>query len=136
MATYPLKQVEHEGLIAPPPQVRLGDDGKVSVASIVSLNQTLASIIRHINSGLSVGAAGAGTQVGNFRNQWLVFLSPGTANVEFELPHGLGRAPIGFTTWFVDAAAVIYASRYGSWNKERILLKVNVASVNCVIELA
>ena len=136
MATYPMREVEHEGLIAPPPSVRLGADGKVSVESVVSLNQTLAAIVRHINTGLSIGTGAAGTKTGNFRNQWLVFLSPSSANTTIELPHGLGRTPLGFTTWFVDANAVIYAFNYGSWNRERILLRVSAAAVNCVIELA
>ena len=136
MANYRLREVEHEGLISVPAPVRLGADGKVTVGAIVALNQTLAAIVRHINGGLSVGTSQAGTKAGNFRNQWLVFTSPSGANTEFELPHGLLRVPIGFTTWFVNANAVIYASNYGSWNKERILLMCSGASVDCVIELA
>lgn len=134
--TYPIKKVEHSGLISPPAKIRLGKDGQITVESIVSLNQAIENLTKHINGGLSVGTAEEGTIVGNFNNQWLVFVSPSVADTEFELPHGLGRTPIGFTTWFVDKAAVVYVSRYGSWNKSRIFLKVNQGSVNCVIELA
>jgi len=136
MAVYKPKEVEHEGLLAPPVPIRLGKDGGITPGMIVSLNQTLTAIVSHINGGLSMGTAQAGTRTGNMRNQWLVFVSPGTADLEFELPHGLGRVPFGYTTWFVDKAAIVYASRYGSWNRERIFLKVNATSVNCILEVA
>jgi hypothetical protein len=136
MASYPLKAVEHAGLLAPPASIRLGHDGKIGPGAIVAINQTLAAIVNHINKGLSIGTSQAGTQTGNFQNQWLVFTSPSGANTEFELPHGLGRVPIGFTVWFVNKGAVVYASNFGSWNKERILLKCNTATTEVVLELA
>lgn len=136
MAEYKIKQVEHDGIIAPPSPIIRSIDGKINVESIVSINQTLAAVVKKINHGLSVGTAQAGSGVGNFRNQWLVFVSPSVADEEFELPHGLKRTPIGFTTWFIDAAGIIYVSRYGSWNKERIFLKCSAGSASCVIELA
>lgn len=136
MAQYDIKDVEHDGILAPPAPIRLGEDGQINIETIVSINQTLSSIVRHINGGLSVGTAQARSRAGNFRNQWIVFTSPSTPDEEFELPHGLGRTPIGFTTWFIDDGGVVYVSNYGSWNRERILLKCSVASANCVIELA
>lgn len=136
MANYKLRQVEHDGLLAPPASIRLGHDGKIGPGAIVAINQTLAAIVNHINSGLSVGNSTAGTQTGNFRNQWLVFTSPSTANLEFELPHGLDRVPIGFTVWFLNKNAVVYASNFGSWNKDRILLKCSAVTTEVVLELA
>jgi hypothetical protein len=136
MADNPIREVEHLGLLGQPAPLILGKDQQVTPEAIVSINRTLAALVTHINRGLSVGTGQVGSRVGNFRNQWLVFLSPSTADLEFELPHGLGRTPIGFTTWFVDKAGVIYASRFGSWNKERVFLKVSTTSTNCAIELA
>jgi len=136
MAQYSIKDVEHDGIIAPPAPIRLTEDGNVSPATVLAINQTLAAIVKHINGGLSVGTGQARSRVGNFQNQWLVFTSPSAADTEFELPHGLGRTPIGFTTWFVNKAGVLYIDNYGSWNRDRILLKCSTGTTACVIELA
>ncbi len=133
--TYPLKQVEHAGLLSPPVPLRLNSQGQVGSETLLAINQTLAAIVKHINSGLSIGDGSQGSQTGNTRNQWLAFVSPGTANVEFEMPHGLGRTPFGFTVWFQDKAGSIYVSNFGSWNRDRILLKCSVATLSGVIEL-
>jgi len=124
-----------EGIIAPPPPIKLNEDGTVNVQSIVSVNRTLAGLVKHLNSGLSMGAGVNGQQTGSIKNQWLTFVTPSTPDEEFEMPHGLDRVPVGFCTWFLDKGAVVYVSNYGSWTKTRILLKCNTASTSCVIEL-
>lgn len=135
MADYPLKQVEHEGLLSPLPPLRLNPQGQVGTETLLALNQALSSIIKHINSGLSIGTGSQGSQTGNTRNQWLSFVTPSTPDLEFEMPHGIGRTPIGYTVWFQDKAGSIYVSNYGSWNRERILLKCSVATLSGIIEL-
>jgi hypothetical protein len=135
MATKPLIRGE-DGIVSPPPPIKLNEDGTVSVQSLVSLNQTVAALIKAINSGLSMGSGVNGGQAGNIRNQWLTFVTPSVADTEFEMPHGLDRVPLGFATYFVDKAATIYVSNYGSWTKTRLLLKCDTASTSCVIQLA
>lgn len=124
-----------EGVISPPPPLQLDDDGKVSTQSIVGLNQTIAAVIKALNSGLSMGAGVNGGQAGNMRNQWHTFVTPSTPDEEFEMPHGLDRVPIGFSPYFMDKAAILYVSNYGSWTKTRFLIKCDTATVSCVIQL-
>lgn len=135
MATKPLIRGE-AGIISPPPPLKPNEDGTVSVQSIVSLNQTIAALVKAINSGLSMGTGVNGGQAGNINNQWLTFVTPGVADTEFEMPHGLNRTPLGFAVYFIDKAASLYVSNYGSWTKNRILLKCDTATVSCVIQLA
>lgn len=125
-----------DGIIAPPPPIKFNDDGTINVQSVVTLNQVISDLIKHINSGLSTGNGTDGGQTGNTQNQWLSFVTPSVADTEFELPHGLQRTPVGFATYFVDAAAIVYISNYGSWTNKRILLKCDSVSTSCVILLA
>jgi hypothetical protein len=124
-----------DGIFSPPAPLKLNADGTVNVQSIVSLNLTIQSLITHLNKGLSLGDGTTGSQTGNIFGEWLAFVTPSSANVEFELPHNLGQTPFGVSTWFQDVAGSLLVSRYGSWNKRRILLKHSGTSVSCVVFL-
>lgn len=121
------------GMLATPPPLRLTKEGTLPVTAIVSINQTLAGIVKHINNGLSFGSGVNGEQPGGLDAQTLSFTAPSGANTEFEVPHGLRRTPWGFFPAFINLGGVIYASNYGSWNKERVLLKCSAASADCII---
>ena len=60
--------------------------------------------------------------------------TPGAANTEFAVKHGLGRVPNGFRVWSVNAAAIIYQSTT-PWTATTIYLKCNVASVEYRINI-
>ena len=124
------------GVFAPPPPIRFNEDGTINVESVVTLNQVISDLIRHMNSGLSMGDGTDGGQTGNIQNQWLSFVAPSAADTDIELPHGLNRIPTGFSTYFVDAAAVVYVRDYGSWTKKRIIVRCDTGGTSCVIQLA
>lgn len=54
--------------------------------------------------------------------------TPGTANTEFTVNHGLGRVPVGYLVVGRDKAAIIYNSTT-AWTETAIYLKCNVATV-------
>lgn len=134
MAVKPLKRTE-DGVFAPPPPIRLNTDGTINVESLVALNLILGGLITHINKGLSLGDGTNGSQMGNLFGQWLSFVTPSSANVEFEMPHGLGVAPFGWIPVFTDGDGVLKASNYGSWNSSRVLFKHGGTSVSMIIGL-
>lgn len=58
--------------------------------------------------------------------------TPGVANTEFAVNHGLGRIPLGFQIVSVDKAAHLYKSTT-AWTTTQIFLKCDVATVNYAI---
>jgi hypothetical protein len=60
--------------------------------------------------------------------------TPGAANTEFAVNHGLGRIPLGFQVWSVNKAAHLYQSTT-AWTTTQIFLKCDVATVNFVIAI-
>lgn len=56
-------------------------------------------------------------------------VSDATIDTEFEVPHGIGRMPIGFIVLTQDKAGSFYNSGVTAWDEDSIYLKCSVASV-------
>jgi len=121
----------------PDPLAAVGDfpeiaapDGKLTGILVSALVQAVRNIIQILNRGISLGSGATGYQAGNLDAQYVDMITPGVADTEFEVPHQLGRVPIGYEPVRQDRAVSIYDSNSGSWNDSRLFLKANVASAS------
>lgn len=97
-------------------------------AQVAWLSGVIQSITGAINGGLSFGTADHATRVGNFSAQWIsVYFKD--ANVEIEIPHGLGRKAVEILIGVPDKAASFYTAKRGSWTENTIWLASNTAGV-------
>lgn len=94
---------------------------------------TLMSLLRKWAPGfyrLSFGDAQTGMYCGNFDAIIQSFVTPSPADTEFELPHALGRVPVGFFPVFKDKACDIYAVESQGWNDSTIKIKASAADAS------
>lgn len=119
-------------LITEEPTRRLGGlpivSGQPEASSLQVVYEMVAKILQKLNGRIFLGTGQNGFRSGDLDAQNYNCISPGTANVEFAVPHGLARTPIGFDVIFRDTAGVVYASRAGSWSDTIIFLKCSVAT--------
>lgn len=121
--------------IIPDPDSGMGDippialeEGKMSGPTASYLTSALRTIIEKFNGAISLGNGQSGYRAGNLDAQYIDVFTPSTPDEEFIVPHGLGRKPIGYDVVRRDVACHVYDSSGGSWGKELIYLKCNVAS--------
>jgi hypothetical protein len=124
-----------EGVISEPGPIRLNKDGTVGVEALNHLNALMAAIIQKMNRGLSRGNGQNATLTGNLFGQYLEFVTPSVADVEFQVPHGLDYTPVGYNLLNIDSKGYLYSSSIGSWGPEKIYLKSSVGGALCLIEL-
>jgi len=120
----------------PDPNASVGDfpeilapDGQLTGSVASAITQAVRALMRRLNNGLSLGNGVSGYQAGNLDAQYIDVLTPGVADTAIEVPHDLGRVPIGYEVVRRDKAAVVYDADAGSWNERRFYVKANVASV-------
>ena len=109
---------------SPPARSR---DGKLTDQQIAYILDSIRSIIATINGRLSFGNGVNSTQSGNIDGQVkeVIFVS---ANTDYEVPHGLGRVPVGIIVINTNAdGAVVRGSSHGSWGLTRLFVRCNVA---------
>jgi hypothetical protein len=117
------------GMIADPPRVRLGDKGELTAFLLSQLNDTLRDVVNSLNGRLSLGDGVQSSWAGNLDGQWIELVTPGVADSEFAVPHGLGKVPSGYLVVRKDQAAHLYDSNVGGWSEDTIYLKCDVVSV-------
>lgn len=122
--------------IIPDPDAAMGDippialsDGKMSGPTAAYLTAALRAIIAKFNGAISLGNGSTGYRAGNLDAQYIDVYTPATPDTEIEIPHGLGRKPIGYDVVRRDAACIVYDSSGGSWGKDVLYLKCDTASV-------
>lgn len=122
--------------VIPDPSAAMGDippialsDGKMSGPTAAYLTAALRSIIEKFNGAISLGNGSTGYRAGNLDAQYIDVFTPATPDTEIEIPHGLGRKPIGYDVVRRDVACIVYDSSGGSWGNDVIYLKCNTASV-------
>lgn len=102
-------------------------DGKLTPVQITSITDSVRNVIRSFNGKLSFGDGSNSSQSGNIdgHTKEVTFVN---ANTDYEVPHGLGRVPIGLIVLDSNAdGAVIRGSSQGSWSKTRLFVRCNVA---------
>lgn len=108
-----------------PPVV--SEDGRLTDTQIAQVASTVRSIIAAINGRISFGDGLQSSQSGNIdgHTKEVVFVN---ANTDYEVPHGLGRVPIGIIVLDVNQdGAVVRGGSRGSWNIDRLFVRCNVA---------
>lgn len=103
-------------------------DGKITEKALAEILGSINSLISAYNGGVSFGTGENSTRVGNFAAGYITWVFSSVANTEEEIPHGLGRIPIGLIPVAKDRACDVYISSFGSWNPDRFFLKCSVAS--------
>jgi hypothetical protein len=88
----------------------------------------LGAIVRVLNGRLTFGNGNQSSQSGNIDGQWITYVFSSVANEQAEIPHGLGRTPVGYFVAENDRACTLYSSNRSGWGKKSFFLKCNVAS--------
>ena len=101
-------------------------EGKVSDADLVLLVSAVEELLVRFNGRISHGS-GQHRHAGNLDEQFLEYVAPGTPDTAFEIPHDLGRIPIGCEIASMDRACIVYADDEASWTTHRIRLKCDTA---------
>ena len=114
------------GMLAAP-EIQEPKEGQVA-GVVTYLAGLFKNIVTAINGRLSLGNAAQSSQSGNIDGQWITYVFPSSANTEVEIPHGLGRVPVGFFVGEKDKACDVYTSNRSGWGKERIYLKCDTAT--------
>jgi hypothetical protein len=107
-------------------------DGRLTDVQIAYITEAVRSIIRAVNGHLSFGDGLQSSQAGNIDGQTkeVVFAN---ANTDYDVPHGLGRVPVGIIVLDVNAdGAVVRGGSRGSWNVDRIFVRCNVAGTTAL----
>jgi len=122
--------------VVPDPDAAMGDippislsEGRMSGPTAAYLTAALRAIISKFNGAISFGNGSSGYRAGNIDAQYIDVFTPSVADTEIEIPHGLGRKPIGYDVVRRDAACIVYDSSGGSWGFDVIYLKCDTANV-------
>jgi len=128
--------------VVPDPNAAMGDippialsDGKMSGPTAAYLTAALRAIIEKFNGAISLGNGSSGYRAGNLDAQYIDVFTPSVPDTEIEIPHGLGRKPVGYDVVRRDAACIVYDSSGGSWGNNVIYLKCNTASVTIKLRI-
>jgi hypothetical protein len=99
--------------------------GNISLESLRLLAENHARVIGgQISFGATMGNA---EQDRNIQCSKASGVTPGVANTEFAVPHGLGRVPITLNGWDTNNGGVIYRSTT-AWTKTQAFFKCTTAS--------
>lgn len=105
----------------------LPNEGKLTDIQVANITDSIRNIIRAINGKLTFGNGLQSSQSGNIDGQTkeVTFTN---ANTDYEVPHGLGRVPIGVVVLDVNVdGAVVRGGSRGSWSDSRIFVRCNTA---------
>lgn len=119
------------GMLADLPPVE-SVDGKLTATQVSYLTSGLRGVIAAINGKMSFGDGSQSSQSGNIDGQTkeVTFTN---ANTDYEVPHGLGRVPIGIITLDVNVdGAVVRGGSRGSWNSERLFVRCSQAGTTAL----
>ena len=104
-------------------------DGKVTEEVALVLSTRLRDLVRKVNRRISFGDGVDGYRAGNLDAQYVdVATTPGVADTEFTVVHGLQRVPVGYIVVRKDKACDVYDSSIGSWTDSLMFLKCTVAT--------
>lgn len=120
------------GFVADMPPITLSE-GKLTDQQAAYLTDAIRSLIRQFNGRISFGDGSASSQLGNIDGHTKEVYFP-AANTDVEVPHGLGRVPIGIITLDVNVdGAVVRGSQRGDWNATRLFLRCSQAGTTALL---
>ena len=108
-------------------------EGRFSETQAVTLSEAVRGLIRAFNGGISFGDGSNSSLSGNIDGQTKEVYFP-DANTDVEIPHGLGRVPIGIITLDVNVdGAVVRGNQRGDWNATRLFLRCSQAGTTALM---
>jgi hypothetical protein len=119
------------GMVADLPPV-ISEDGNLTPTQVASISDGIRSTQRAVNGKISFGNGVNSTQSGNIdgHTKEVTFAS---ANTDYEVPHGLGRVPIGVVVLDVNVdGAVVRGGSRGSWSAERLFVRCSQAGTTAL----
>jgi hypothetical protein len=120
------------GYIADMPPITLAE-GKLTDQQASYITDAVRNLISAYNGGVSFGDGSNSSHSGNIDGHTKEVYFP-LANTDVEVPHGLGRPPIGILTLDVNLdGAVIRGSQRGDWNSTRLFLRCSVAGTTALM---
>lgn len=113
-----------------PPVVSSG--GQLTDTQIAYLTDSIRNLIRTLNGRVTFGDGSNSSQSGNIdgHTKEVTFTN---ADTDYEVPHGLGRVPVGIVVLDVNAdGAVVRGGSRGSWSPTRLFVRCNVAGATAL----
>lgn len=120
------------GFVSDMPPITLSE-GKLTDQQAAYITDAIRNLIRAFNGRISFGDGSNSSQSGNIDGQTkeVFFVA---ANTDVEVPHGLGRVPIGVIVLDVTVdAAVVRGSQRGDWNTSRLFLRCSQAGTTALL---
>ena len=119
------------GQLTDMPPITLSE-GKLTDQQAAYITDTLRGLIRAFNGRISLGDGSNSSLSGNIDGQTREFFFA-AANTDYEVPHGLGRPPIGILVLDVNVdAAVVRGNQRGDWNASRLFLRCSQAGTTAL----
>ncbi len=120
------------GMIPDMPPITLSE-GKLTDQQAAYITDSIRTIIRGYNGGISFGDGSNSSLSGNIDGHTKeVFFN--AANTDVEIPHGLARVPIGILVLDVNVdGAVVRGSQRGDWNATRLFLRCSQAGTTALM---
>lgn len=108
-------------------------NGALTDTQVTSVVDAVRQLLRAVNGRLSFGNGVHSSQSGNIdgHTKEVTFTN---ANTDYEIPHGLGRVPIGLIVLDVNVdGAVVRGGSRGSWSNTRLFARCNVAGTTALL---
>ena len=93
------------------------------------VTKSLQRVYRILRRNVSYGSLKPGDDNQNMDGYPASAQTPGVANTEFAVNHGLNRVPVGFHVMNKDGATDVYKSTT-PWNKQQVFLKATGIGIN------
>lgn len=116
---------EEEASVGSLPKLRTDEEGGLSNALLTELYLSVLKLMNRFNGLISLGTGVHGHRAGNLDAEIIHWHTPVTADIEFEVPHELGRIPVGYEVISRDKPVVLYDSRKQFWTATRFYLKAS-----------
>lgn len=116
------------GAMAKPAKIVIEPGKPIDPAVVLTLNSFMENVTRKLNGFLSLGDASQSSHSGNIFGQYVEFKTP-SADVQFQVDHGLGKPVVARIIVRQDKAGHLYDSNLGGWGPRSVYLKCDVASV-------
>ena len=120
------------GYVTDMPPITL-NEGKLTNQSAAYITDAIRGLIRQYNGFVSLGDGSNSSWSGNVDGQTKEIYFP-AANTDVEVPHGLGRPPIGIIVLDVNVdGAVVRGNQRGDWNANRLFLRCSQAGTTALL---
>ncbi len=120
------------GYVPDMPPITLSE-GKLTDQQAAYITDAVRGLIRQFNGFVSFGDGSASSWSGNIDGETKEVYFP-AANTDVEVPHRLGRVPIGVITLDANVdGAVVRGNQRGDWNATRLFVRCSQAGTTALL---